>query len=86
MARKLRTHVGMRYPADAASLKALRRKGWSKRTEAERGAIAMKTVEPGGDCSDHPKGSQLNYLIASGQVEVVTAAPKKKTAKKPARS
>ena len=65
----------MTYPADAASLQAVRDAGGvSKLTDAERARLKFKTVPVGGRCDDMPPESVARYL-ERGEIEAVPLTP-----------
>lgn len=64
------------YPADPLSLRAiLDAQGMSNMSEEDKAKLKMKTVGPGGDCSDMPASSLAIYLERGWVVEELN--PKK---------
>ena len=71
MAKRLRANVGLTYPRDAASLKAVRKAGGRNKLLPEALATLYKRIEAGGFCDDIPKGSMRDHMLTSGEIEEV---------------
>jgi len=77
----LKTLRGLSYPADAETLRAVKKAGGlSKMSEEDRRAALAnyKYVPAGGDVSDMPNGLQKTTMIE--RHEIIIVSTKKKTA------